>query len=190
MHIPLGTLQFRDGVEFSFPNHFCCNCAAQDGVRVVVQDTRRTTYLLAGGTETTFQLPLPFCPRCAASAKRRPKNAVHRFLLFALAFALWFGGLVALGLLDVLPRAFADHLAPLTALLALGTVAAAVFMSRPRAGQSSYFQPVRIPKLRQEFVSGAVTAIGFSFANPAYAKAFSQANKEAIARKQLFVVGG
>ena len=59
----------------------------------------------------------------------------------------------------------------------------------PATGQSSYFQPVRIPQLKREFLSGAVTAIGFSFTNREYAAAFSQLNREAIARKQLLVTG-
>lgn len=187
MFIPLGTLKFREGVEFSFPNHLCSNCGTKEGLRVISQDTRRTAYLLAGGTETTFQLPLPFCRRCAASAKRRPKSIIHRLLQFALAFALWFAALILFGEFGYLPPMLANYLAPIAATLALATAAGIMLLARPSAGQSSYFQPVRIPTLKREFVSGAVTAIGFSFANREYAKAFSQINKNAIARKQLFV---
>ena len=189
MHIPLGTLKFREGVEFQFPSHLCCNCGSTVDLKVLSQDTRSTTYLVAGGTETTFQLPLPFCSRCAASAKRRPKNIVHRFLLFALAWVLWFAGLILLGELGILPPSLAGRLSFISGVLAVSTTAAVVFLARPAAGQTSYFQPVRIPQLKREFLSGAVTAIGFSFTNREYAAAFSQLNKDAIARKQLFVAG-
>jgi hypothetical protein len=187
MHIPLGTIQLRDGVEFTFPNHLCCNCATQKDLRLIEQKTVRTSYMVLGGTETTFRLPLPFCSRCAATAKRHPKSAFHRILQFGLAAAVWFAVLIVLGELGYLPNSLASHLFPLAASLGIATIAAIAMVSRPSAGQSSYFQPVRIPELKQEFVSGAVKAIGFSFANPTYAKAFCQANQEAIARKQLFV---
>ncbi len=189
MHIPLGTLKFRDGVVFQFPNHLCCNCGAKADLKVLSQDTRRTTYLVAGGTETTFQLPLPFCSRCAPSAKRRPKNIVHRLLLFALAWVLGFAGLILLGELGFLPTSLAGHLSVIAGALAAVSTAAVILLARPATGQSSYFQPVRIPQLKREFLSGAVTAIGFSFTNREYAAAFSQLNREAIARKQLLVTG-
>ncbi len=189
MHIPLGTLKFCEGVEFTFPSHLCCNCGTKKELRIIPQDTRRTTYLLAGGTETTFQLPLPFCGRCASSAKRRPKNFVHRLLLFVLAFAIYFAVLVLLGVSGLVGEAIAKYVGPLAAALAGLTTLSVIFMARPAAGQSSYFQPVRIPTLKREFVSGVVTGIGFSFTNREYAKAFKRENAEAIARKQLFVAG-
>ncbi|MBL0143737.1 MAG: hypothetical protein IPP91_16915 [Betaproteobacteria bacterium] len=189
MHIPLGTLTFREGVEFGFPSNLCCNCGANERLRVIPQDTRRSSYLIAGGTETTFQLPLPFCPRCTASAKRRPKNVVHRLLLLALLFAVYFAALVLLGEIGIAPPLVAKYLAPGAASLAVFTTLTVMLRARPSRGQSSYFQPVRIPTLKREFVSGTVTAIGFSFTNSAYARAFKQANMDAIARKQLFVDG-
>ena len=187
MHISLGTLQFKEGVTFGFPTHLCCNCGTKQDLRVIAQDTRRTTYLVAGGTETTFQLPLPFCTRCAASAKRRPKNIVHRALLLALAFAVWFAGLMLVGEFGNVPPLIAGHLVAVAAGLAVLTLLAVVLMSRPGAGQSSYFQPVRVSKLKREFLSGAVTGIGFKFSNRDYAQAFRAANQDALARKQLFV---
>jgi hypothetical protein len=189
MHIPLGKLKFQEGVEFGFPNHLCCNCGTKADLKVVAQDTRRTTYLIAGGTETTFRLPLPFCSRCAPSAKRRPKNVVHRILLFALALAIYFVTLIVLGEFFVKGDLLAKYLTHIAVVLAALTTLGVVLMARPKAGQSSYFQPVRIPTLKREFLSGAVTAIGFSFSNREYAQAFKQENRDAIARKQLLVGG-
>lgn len=177
----------HDGVEFGFPSHICCNCGTRKDLQVIAQDTRRSSYLIAGGTETTFQLPLPFCAGCAASAKRRPKNMAHRVLLFALAFAVCFAALLAIGEFSTEGAQLAKYLTPIALAMAACTTLAVVLGARPKPGQSSYFQPVRIPTLKREFVSGAVTAIGFSFANREYAKAFRQANTDAIECKQLFV---
>lgn len=189
MHIPLGTLKFREGVEFGFPGHLCCNCGTKNELTVISQDTRRTTYLFAGGTETTFQLPLPFCSSCAPSAKRRPKTIVHRLLLFSLALAIYFVGLLVLGEFLVQGNQFAKYLTHIAAVLAALTTLCVMLLARPNAEQSSYFQPVRIPTLKREFLSGVVTVIGFAFSNPEYAQAFRQANKNAIARKQVLVTG-
>lgn len=183
----IGKLKFKEGVEFSFPQHLCCNCGVKKGVSLVEQDTRRTTYLLAGGIETTFRLPLPFCTNCVSSAKRRPKNMVHRILLLTLSFALWFAALVLMGVLSVLPSVFADYMAHIAGALAILTTLGVVLLSRPEKGQSSYFQPVRIPTLKKEFLSGEVTAISFSFTNKEYARAFHLVNKEAITNKYLIV---
>lgn len=187
MHIPLGALKFREGVEFGFPNHLCCNCGTKNDLTVISQDTRRTTYLIAGGTETTFQLPLPFCRRCTPSAKRRPKNFVHRFLFFVLAFAIYFGALLILGEFLINGDLLANYLTYIAVVLAAFTTLGAVLLARPEAEQTSYFQPVGVPTVKREFLSGAVTAIGFSFSNREYAQAFAQTNKDAISRKQLLV---
>ncbi|MBP5987161.1 MAG: hypothetical protein KA538_08235 [Azonexus sp.] len=187
MHIPLGNLTYREGVDFGFPEHLCCNCGGKHDLQVIEQDTRRTTYLLAGGTETTFRLPLPFCPRCAPSAKRRPKNFVHRLLQFALAFGLSFLALLVLGEFHPDSTVLAKYLIPLSLFFAVIVMAVVVMRTRPLPGQSSYFQPVRIPVLKREFLSGAVTGIGFAFTSADYARAFRQLNKEAIGRKQVSV---
>jgi hypothetical protein len=187
MHIPLGTLKFSEGVEFGFPNHLCCNCGIKSGLHIIEQDTRRTSYMIAGGTETTFQLPLPYCDVCTPSASRRPKNVVHRILLFVLAFAVSFAVLLLAGEFSVKGELLAKYLTPLALFFAAIVTLGIILPSRPKSGQTSYFQPVRIPTLKREFLSGTVTAIGFSFTNKDYAQAFKQANKDAIARKQLLI---
>ena len=187
LNIPL-KVNFANGVQFYFPSHLCCNCGTRNGLKIISQDTRRTTYMFGGGTEITFKLPLPFCDRCAKTATRRPKNIAHRILLLILSFAIWFAILVGLGSLDLVPETLSNYLAYIAIALAVTTTLAVVLMARPADGQSSYFQPVRIPTLKREFVSGIVTAIGFSFTNHEYADHFQLANKDAIARNQVYVI--
>jgi hypothetical protein len=74
----------------------------------------------------------------------------------------------------------ARYIVPVALLFAACASLAWFAIGRPRGGQTSHFQPVRIPTLKREFVSGVVTAIGFSFTNKQYARAFYQANKAAV----------
>lgn len=187
LEIPLGALKFNDDVLFVFPNHICCNCGTKSGLHVIEQDTRRTSYLVAGGTEQTFRLPLPFCPDCAPSAKRRPKNIVHRALGFLLSFGAAALALIILGDLVLHSAALANYLLPLSLAFAAATTLVWLAISRPKGKQTSYFQPVRIPRLKREFVSGVVTAIGFAFSNTDYARAFTSANRRAIEKKVVTV---
>jgi hypothetical protein len=180
IEIPLGKLQFNDDVAFAFPNSLCCNCGTKAGLTVIEQDTRRTTYMIGGGTEITFKLPLPFCEDCAPTAARKPKNIVHRILGFIVAFGLAALAQIVLGDLVFDDPAMARYIVPVALLFAACASLAWFAIGRPRGGQTSHFQPVRIPTLKREFVSGVVTAIGFSFTNKQYARAFYQANKAAV----------
>jgi len=185
--LPLGKLKFNDDVDFSFPTSLCCNCGNRTGLTLVEQDTRRTTYMVAGGTEITFKLPLPFCEECLPSSKRRPKNFVHRALGFLLSFGVAALALIIAGEAVFDSPAIAKYLVPFSLLFATCTTGAWIAVGRPRGTQTSYFQPVRIPKLKREFVSGIVTAIGFSFTNREYARAFAKENSEAIAKRVVNV---
>lgn len=185
----LGTLPFRDGVVFLFPNHLCCNCGKTTDLTTIEQDTKRTSYMVAGGTEITFKLPLPFCKDCAPSASRRPKSVLNWLLIFVAAFAASALALIIIGDLVLNSPLIARYMLPFSLALAVLPCAGLAALMRPKGKQTSYFQPVRIPRLKQEFVSGAVTAIGFSFSNLAYAKAFALVNRESIAKKLITLEG-
>lgn len=185
--LPLGKLKFNEDVEFSFPGTMCCNCGRKAGLKTVEQDTRRTTYMFAGGTEITFKLPLPFCDDCAPSAQRRPKNAFHRVLAFLVSFGVAALALIVIGDLVLDRPEFAKHIVTIPAIVAAFVTGAWILASRPRSPGTSYYQPVRIPTLKREFVSGVVTAIGFAFTNGEYARAFASANRDAIAKKVVSV---
>jgi hypothetical protein len=185
--IPLGLVKFNDNVEFSFPNNLCSNCGKNHSLKIVEQDTRQTTYLFGGGTEITFKLLLPFCENCIPSSKRRPKNLFHRALGLLVSFGVAALALIIVGDLVLNNPAFATYLVEISLFFAACVTAAWIALSKPKGPQTSYFQPVRIPKLKREFVSGIITAIGFSFTNSDYARAFSSANRISIEKKVLSV---
>lgn len=187
LNIPLGSLEFNDDVVFLFPSQACCNCGSKEDLKTIKQDTRRTSYMLLGGTEQVFSLPLPFCARCAVTAKRRPKNWLHRVLMFLLAFGGSALALIVVGDLVLDSRFIAQNLVPLALSFAAGVSLLWWLVGRPKSPQTSYFQPVRIPKLSREFVSGRVTSIGFAFSNADYARAFTATNRRAIEHKVLSV---
>jgi hypothetical protein len=187
LEIPLGKLKFNEEVEFVFPNRPCCNCGTTSGIQIVEQDTRRSTYMIGGGTEITFRLPLPFCPDCKPSAKRRPKNIVHRILGFLIAFGLTSLLLMIIDDLVLGSMVLSKNLLPISLSVAAAATLTWVALGRPKGRQSSHFQPVRIPVLKREFLSGTVTGIGFAFTNKDYARLFTVANRKAIEKKVVSV---
>jgi len=181
--IPLGQVRFAQSVAFSFPATMCCNCGATNNLKIVNQDTRRSSYFLLAGTELTFQLPLPFCPACTATAKRRPRSVTHYALLALLVFGAAFLGLMILGDVVMNLPALTKNLMSLSVLTTALVIGLMLILSRPKGKQTSAFQPVRIKKLKREFVSGTITAIAFAFTNRAYARAFVEANPVAVRSK-------
>ncbi len=183
--IPLGNVKFAKDVVFSFPVSLCCNCGATGNLKIIEQDTRQTKYLILGGTEMTFRLPLPFCPGCAASAKRRPRSIVHYSLLALFVFWATFFGLIVVGDVMLSMPMLSQHLVAISAVFTALLIGLLLIVSRPKGKQTSYFHPVRIRKLKREFVSGTVTAIRFAFTNPDYARVFANDNQAAIRNNKV-----
>ncbi len=183
--IPLGNVKFAKDVVFSFPVSLCCNCGATGNLKIIEQDTRQTKYFILGGTEMTFRLPLPFCPGCAASAKRRPRSIVHYSLLALFVFWATFFGLIVAGDVMLSMPMLSQHLVAISAGFTALLIGLLLIVSRPKGKQTSYFHPVRIRKLKREFVSGTVTAIRFAFTNPDYARVFANENQAAIRNNKV-----
>ena len=183
--LPLGKVEFAKDVTFTFPKAPCCNCGTPSELQVIEQDTRQTKYFLGGGTEITFGLPLPYCLTCAPSAKRRPRNIFHRVLIFLVAFGVAFLGLIVIGDVIFSIPALSNYIAVIALGIAFLVIGVLVVTSRPKGRQTSYYQPVRIRKLKREFVSGTVTGIRFAFTNREYARAFVRENQAAISRKAV-----
>jgi len=78
-----------------FPTGFCCNCGDTNCVSEV-QDTRVTRYFGIGGTETTFQLPVPVCAACRKSTRRRPAGFFGRLLVFGMLVCTCFLALIVI----------------------------------------------------------------------------------------------
>lgn len=181
----LGNIKNEMKHPLIFPDDLCCNCGSKGSLKTVEQDTRLTKFFGGAGTESTFKFTLPFCERCEASSMRRPKTLFHRLMLFALTFAITATALVIVAgfILDL--KSIADNTVYISLGVSLLIVGAQILRQRPGHGQSSYFQPVRIVKLKRKFVSGALTAIKLHLSNQEYKAVFGNYNYEAITDKEI-----
>lgn len=170
-------LDIPQDVAWRFPEHPCCNCGCDDGLKIIVQDTRLTRFFGTGGSELRFQLALPFCERCEASARRRPRGVLDWLMIFMLLMALY---MLVVGLLR--GEAFDLDSDMLTIFaLACTTMMALIFRRRPVGGQSSFSQPVGVTRVRTKFLSETITSITFSFTHECYKAAFEELNAQAVA---------
>jgi hypothetical protein len=135
--------------------------------------------MLGGGSEYTFRLPLPFCQSCEVTAKRRPATFFHKGLVFGLLFAV---GLLAVTITGIATGWLWPMEHPVLISMAFAAAVSFPWYSsrRPEPGQSSYYQPVRLLKLRQKFLSGVITGVKFGFSNHLYAEHLVSVNHEAV----------
>jgi hypothetical protein len=182
--IPVSTRLSSD-VPLRFPARLCCNCGAQAQLELVPTTLRKTLFLGFGGVEKQLTVTLPYCPRCRKTAKRIPAGLFSKLLLVAVTF---FGLVLAWSLLARRAGAGAaasGWILPVIAVLSAALVFGVFALQRPRGTQTSYYQPVRLRKLRQQFVSGKVVGYVLAFTNPVYRSAFAAENAEAIQRKAI-----
>ena len=187
--IPSAPVAFADGLTLRLPSEACCNCGTHENLSIVTQDTKLTRFMGGGGSEYTFKLDLPFCGGCAKSAKRRPVSLLHRFLVLVLMF---FGALALVLAVGMALEStwWLGNAAQLSAAAALVAVVLWYARQRPKDSQTSYYQPVRVVRLRQEFLSGKVKGIGFAMTNDHFARAFRSLNSEMIDSGLVEVRGG
>ncbi|KEI30679.1 hypothetical protein [Ralstonia solanacearum] len=149
---------------------------------------KHTRYFLLAGTETTFELPLPFCNRCKRTANRFRQGVFSKGLVtFGM---LW----VMLGLLLLIPPEYVptvvkEHLFVAAATLSVLSVGATALFRRPTQPQTSFYQPVFLHKLKRTF-SGKIEGLTLSFTNADYALRFRQVNLDACNSGALVVDGG
>ena len=180
------------GLQMSFPTAFCCNCSALDCASEI-QDTRVTRYFGLGGTETTFHLPVPVCARCRASTRRRPRGFFTGLLVFASCVAAAFLLLWLPGLSLAYPDWLRAHLFAISLVPAIAGFVLLWRLRRPKAPQTSFYQPVRIKVANvavSDMASGAgrVVFMKLAFTNPDYLDLFRNANREAIEAGGIAVV--
>jgi hypothetical protein len=173
-----------DSPSLVFPMTFCCNCGDTNCVNEI-QDTRVTRYFGVGGTETTFQLPVPVCAACRRSTRRRPQGFFSKFLLVALGTAVAFLALALLGTTLELPLWIGEHLFVISVCLALALMILVWRLRRPKPPQTSFYQPVRIKKADVQLTDlmsgeGHVAFMKLAFTNPDYLNVFVNANRDAI----------
>jgi len=180
------------GAPLLFPTAFCCNCGALD-CQNDVQDTRVTRYFGLGRGETTFRFPLPICARCRRSTRRPPPGFFARLLLFVicLAVAALFFWLLNYSLFQ--SEWLLRHVLVFAAILAVIAFVLLTRLRRPKAPQTSFYQPVRVKvaTVAVSHVDGAASRVAFmklAFTNTDYLDLFRNANRDAIEAGSVAVV--
>ena len=176
--------------QLGFPNTFCCNCGATD-CKTEDQDTRVTRFFSIGRTDTIFRLSVPVCQPCRRTLRRRPAGFFSRLGVLLLFMAVIFGVCFASIPTAVLPLWMKY--------IYVGSVAGGLLLTwifyrfrRPKAPQTSFYQPVRIKNVRLQFSGpmageGHVRFMKLAFTNPDYLSAFTEANGEAIRAKRVAI---
>jgi hypothetical protein len=181
------TIQVNENISLNFPTDSCCNCGTNHDIQILYQDTRLTRFMGWGGSEYTLKFPLPFCPRCMPTAHRRPPTNLKRFLVVALLFVgfLFLFTIVGIGLQVnwLLENAWV-----LSTVIAVIVGVAWYATRRVTLSQTSYYQPIRIKGMKQEFLSVKVKTITLVFTNSTYSQQFITANGEAMQSGTVQVV--
>jgi hypothetical protein len=176
--------------QLGFPNTFCCNCGATD-CKVEDQDTRVTRFFSIGRTDTIFRLSVPTCATCRRTLRRRPAGFFSRLGILLLFMAVIFGVSFASIPTAVLPLWMKY--------IYVGSVVGGLLLTwvfyrfrRPKAPQTSFYQPVRIKNVRLQFSGlmageGHVRFMRLAFTNPDYLSAFTEANQEAVRAKRVAI---
>lgn len=172
-------LRTDEELSFVFPDDICANCGTTERVARIEQDTRVTRYLLGGGTELTFALPIGLCGDCMDTSTKRPISVFGWLIRFALFASILACLLIGVMMVADIP-ALADHTLWLAACGAVILVVLMMMRKRPAPGQTSYFQPVRVTGTKRDFVSGTVRSIRFGFTNPDYERRFQHLNADVI----------
>ena len=181
------------GPQLNFPTGFCCNCGALDCEREI-QDTRVTRYFRLGSGATTFHLPVPVCPRCRRSTRRRPPGFFSRLSLLVVCLAVSALLFMLLNYSLFYSEWLLRHVLLLASIVAVIAFVLLTRLRRPKPPQTSFYQPVRIKvaTVAVSHVDGAASRVTFmklAFTNPDYLNAFRNANQAAIDAGSIAVGG-
>ncbi len=176
-------IQLRAEIDAQFPPDCCCNCGVQGGLTLVPTRLTKTVFLGFGGYEKGITVSLPYCSACKVTARRFAPGLGTKLLLSLLTYVALLLAFAVLGFSGVLPTiestgAVLAVLAGLALVLVFGVYS----LRRPRGAQTSWYQPVRLLKMRQRFLDGAIVGWVFGFTNLSYRQRFSAANAATIAR--------
>ena len=176
--------QVDDDLTLRVPQYFCCNCGEVEELRPVVTPLSKGGTVKPGG-RFAIQLALPYCKRCARTAKRPPVGLITKTLIATILSVS--AGMVAL--ITPLTSMVGPWAFYLIAVPVFAAVFAAYALQKTKGKQTSYLQPVRIVHLQHQG-SGNVAALTLSFSHARYAQAFANANKDEVARGVLVVEEG
>jgi hypothetical protein len=140
--------------------------------------------MLLGGTELRFTIDLPYCKKCAVTAKRFPVGLGTKLLVSFGAFWAFF--LLAFIVPFDWSPAIVSRLPWISAVLALATTFGFYAIRKAAPPQTSYYQPVTLKMVKQEF-SGAVIGMTLHCSNSSFARHFSDVNRDILAAGVLVV---
>src|SRR5688572_13093400 len=72
--------QVDDELTLRVPQYFCCNCGHAEDIRPVVTPLSKGGAVRPGG-RFAIQLALPYCERCAPTAKRPPVGLIKKTVI-------------------------------------------------------------------------------------------------------------
>jgi hypothetical protein len=172
-------------VKFNVPTDLCCNCGSAAGLTPVATRLKKTRYMVLAGTEITVTFNFPYCPDCVKTAKRSPVGIASKLLmavlLFVVALTVW--SFSSPSITQAVPMGM---VLPALTVLSLGVVFGIYSLRKPKGRQTSYYQPIRLKKIRQKF-TGGITGYVLAFTNNAYEQKFVSVNQEAIAKNMIEV---
>lgn len=172
----------------NIPSGSCCNCGATHYLREI--DTRLvlTRYIFLGGTEYILKSDFPYCDQCAATANRITPGFMHKLLVFLVWFGLIIVGLVMYEIAtETILHIWNVKVFAIALFLSGGGTYYYYSRQRPQPGQTSFYQPVRLKKLKQKF-SGEVTGVTLGFTNQEFGNKFLEVNREAVENNVLEIV--
>lgn len=179
-------LPIKSDMQLVAPVDSCCNCGAIQNVRTEATDLRRMPLFGLAGTEIKIELPFPYCSGCASSSHRRRPTllgiaAVTALLSLVLGMCwIFFGPQLS-------EEKIISIVAPILVITSLCIVLGFYALRRPSAGQSSFYQPVKLRNTGHKWPAD-ITGLELAFTNHRYGEKFADANKAAIAAKKLKVV--
>ena len=184
------TLLKLSDLGINIPSGSCCNCGSTHDLTEIDTKLILTRYIFLCGTEYTLKSDLPYCDQCAVTANRIPLGFMHKLLVFLLWFGLIIGGLVIYEILtETILHIWNVKVFTIALSLSGGSTYFYYSLRKPQLGQTRFYQPVRLKKLKQKF-SGEVTGLTLGFTSQGFANKFLEVNQEAVENNVLGIVSG
>ncbi|TKC94662.1 hypothetical protein [Polyangium fumosum] len=179
------------GLALDLPES-CCNCGATETISWVDTTLVRTTFVpfpIMIGSEITLPIRLPSCPQCTRTINRLAPTLTGFALLtlLVLLVALFPGWALAGLFVETGPKRFELTLCLAPALVVAWQVLWYGGVRRPRKGQTTAYQPVRLVGVRRRWMSGDIRQFTLKFTNDAYRASFLERNPELLRAKVVRV---
>lgn len=175
--------ELQSNIAINFPSEKCCNCGTSVKLSHVATDLKRTRFMLLGGTEITLKPSLPYCTDCVKTAGRQFVGVGSKLLVSVIVFCLLMISLAFIP--DMITRVLPTGIMlPMFFILACALVFGFYSLRKPVGAQTSYYQPVRLRKVKQKF-TGEIIGYALAFTNQQYKQDFVAVNQEAVGKQVI-----